>query len=253
MCNCPKLLINVLILAIGTSLPCMAQERATKPGEIVCNDSVTLASLDTISLPDGLRDRDAPIRDFDFGGQFRMRYHHENNHRPSPTLSNGLGLTGTDDNFLLYRTRLWMDATVNDRLNLYAELFDAGSTLENFPPRGNEVDRLDLHQAYADITINDRLKAKIGRRSLDIGSTRNAGMGEWANTRRAFDGLQVSVAGQQFDVEAYYLHTLSMQPHDFNQTNYDVRLYGIYTHQHVNEDITRDYYWLTLELSLIHI
>ena len=80
MCNCPKLLINVLILAIGTSLPCMAQERATKPGEIVCNDSVTLASLDTISLPDGLRDRDAPIRDFDFGGQFRMRYHHENNH-----------------------------------------------------------------------------------------------------------------------------------------------------------------------------
>ena len=249
MCSYPKLLMNVLILAICTSLPCMAQERATQPGENVSSDSVTLASLDTISLPDGLRDRDATIRDFDFGGQFRMRYHHENNHRPSPTLSNGLGLTGTDDNFLLYRTRLWMDATVNDRLNLYAELLDAESTLENFPPRGNEVDRLDLHQAYADITINDRLKAMIGRRSLDIGSTRYAGMGEWANTRRAFDGLQVSVAGQQFDVEAYYLHTLSMQPQDFNQTNYDVRLYGIYTHQHVNEDITRDYYWLTLELE----
>ena len=107
----------------------------------------------------------------------RQRYHNENNHRPSPTLANSLGLTGTDDNFVLYRTRLWMNGKFNEHLNVYVEMLDAESTLENFPSRGNEVDRLDLHQAYADIALNDRLQAKVGRRSLDIGSTRLVGEG----------------------------------------------------------------------------
>ena len=42
-----------------------------------------------------------------------------------------------------------------------------------------------------------------------------------------------------------------MQRHDFNQTNNNVRLYGINTRQQVNEEITRSYYWLTLELDNI--
>ena len=245
-----KTLKNVLMLTICVSLPCQAQERSSEPENVVFNAlDATPVSLDMSSLPDDFRDPNAKIRNFEFGGEFRMRYHHENNHRPSPGLTNALGLTGTDDDFLLYRTRLWMDTTFNEHLNLYVELLDAESTLENFPSRGNEVDRLDLHQAYADIAINERLQAKVGRRSLDIGATRFAGMGEWANTRRAFDGLQVSLQSEQFDFEAYYLHTLSMQPQAFNQTNYDTCLYGINAQQKVKEGITRDFYWLTLELS----
>ena len=251
MRSCRKLLIIVWMLALCASLPCLAQERPTEQDGVVYEEPFTQVSLDKFSLAGRLQDTKAAIRDFDFGGQFRMRYHNENNHRPSPALTNGLGLTGTDDNFLLYRTRLWMDATVNERLNVYFELLDAESTLENFPPRGNEVDRLNIHQAYADIAINDRLQARVGRRSLDIGSTRFAGMGEWANTRRAFDGLQLSLAGEQFDFDAYYLHPLSIRPHDSNQTNTDVRLYGINTQQHVDEDTILEYYWLTLELDNI--
>lgn len=144
-----------------------------------------------------------------------------------------------------------MDAKFNERLNLYVEMLDAESSLENFPSRGNEVDRLDLHQAYADIALNDHLQAKLGRQSVDIGSTRLVGEGEWANTRRAFDGLQLSLENENFDLDAYYLHPLSMQRQGFNQTNNDVRLYGINTRQQVNEKITRSYYWLTLELDNI--
>ena len=47
---------------------------------------------------------------------------------------------------------------------------------------------------------SDRLQATLGRRSLDIGSTRLVGEGEWANTRRAFDGLQLSL--ENFDLDA---------------------------------------------------
>ena len=103
MPSCRKLSITVWMLALCASLPCLAQERTTKQEVVVDEESFTLASLENISLVDRLKIPKAALRDFDFGGQFRMRYHHENNHRPSPTLPNALGLTGTDDNFLLYQ------------------------------------------------------------------------------------------------------------------------------------------------------
>ena len=246
-----KLSINILLLVICPSLPCLAQSRSIEPGMSGYETPINLVSMNTLALPEGLDSAKEKAREFEFGGEFRMRYHNENNHRPSPTLANSLGLTGTDDDFILYRTRLWMDAKFNERLNLYVEMLDAESSLENFPSRGNEVDRLDLHQAYADIALSDRLQATLGRRSLDIGSTRLVGEGEWANTRRAFDGLQLSLENDNFDLDAYYLHPLSMQRQGFNQTNNDVRLYGINTRQQVNEEVARSYYWLTLELDNI--
>ena len=248
---CRMLLLTVWMLALCASLPCLAQENATEQNFVVNQEADRLRLLDKSALAIRQKEPDAAIRNFDFGGEYRMRFHNESNHRPSPTLANGLGLTGTDDNFLLYRTRLWMDATVNERVGVYVEILDAESNHENFTPRGNEVDRLNLHQGYADIAITDQLQVKLGRRSLDIGSTRFAGMGEWANTRRAFDGLQATLAGEHFDYDAYYLHTLSMRTHDYNKTNTDTRLYGINAHRHVDEGTIRDYYWLTLELDRV--
>jgi hypothetical protein len=251
MRNRRKLSITAWVLAFCTSLPCLAQKHTTEQGIVVYEEPVTLVSLDEISLADRLKAPKSGLRDVDFGGQFRMRYHRERNLRNSPTVPNSRGLTGASDDFLLYRTRLWMDATLNKRLHVYFELLDAESTLENLPPRSTEVDRLDIHQAYVDLAINEQLQLRIGRQSVDIGSKRLVGMGEWTNTRRAFDGLQVSLAGERLDFDAYYLQPLSMRPHDFNQTNHDISLYGINTHQHVDDEITLDYYWLALELDAI--
>ncbi|MFP6620327.1 MAG: alginate export family protein, partial [Pirellulaceae bacterium] len=223
----------------------------TKQGLVVYEKPVTLVSLDEASLADRFKVPKSGQRDVDFGGQLRMRYHREENLRNSATVANGGGLTGASDDFLLYRTRLWMNATVNKRLHAYFELLDAESTLEDLPPRTSEVDRLDLHQAYVDLAINERLQLRIGRQAIDLAARRLVGTDEWANTRRAFDGLQVSLAGDQVDFDAYYLQPLSTRPHDFNRTNHDISLYGINTHQHVDDDITLDYYWLALELDTI--
>ncbi|MEO2022485.1 MAG: alginate export family protein, partial [Pirellulaceae bacterium] len=223
----------------------------TEQGLVVYKKPVTLVSLDEASLADRFKFPKSGQRDVDFGGQLRMRYHRERNLRNSATVANGGGLTGASDDFLLYRTRLWMDATVNKRLHAYFELLDAESTLEDLPPRTSEVDRLDIHQAYVDLAINERLQLRIGRQAIDLAARRLLGMGEWSNTRRAFDGLQVSLAGDQVDFDAYYLQPLSTRPHDLNRTNHDISLYGINTHQHVDDDITLDYYWLALELDTI--
>ena len=84
MRSCRKLLIIVWMLALCASLPCLAQERPTEQDGVVYEEPFTQVSLDKFSLAGRLQDTKAAIRDFDFGGQFRMRYHNENNHRPSP-------------------------------------------------------------------------------------------------------------------------------------------------------------------------
>ena len=40
------------------------------------------------------------------GGGFRLRYHKEQNFRPTTALPNRIGLTGADDSFLLKRTQV---------------------------------------------------------------------------------------------------------------------------------------------------
>ncbi|MBK96488.1 MAG: hypothetical protein CMJ79_12395 [Planctomycetaceae bacterium] len=40
------------------------------------------------------------------GGGFRVRYHKEQNFRPTTALPNRIGLTGADDSFLLKRTQV---------------------------------------------------------------------------------------------------------------------------------------------------
>jgi hypothetical protein len=54
----------------------------------------------------------------DGGGQYRIRHHAERNIR-------GLGLTGNDDDFLLHRTRLYVNAELGSRLRFYGEMWIA--------------------------------------------------------------------------------------------------------------------------------
>ena len=242
-----KIALSAALLALLMPLSATAQRKTADPGVLTFQDPITLTSLDEISLHDRLKDPKAGQRNIDFGAQFRMRYNRERNHRNTSTVANSRGLTGADDDFLLYRTRLWMDATLNRRGHFYFEFLDAESTLEEHAPRGNEVDRFDIHQAYLDLTVNDKLQMRVGRWSLDIGSTRMVGMGEWGNTRRAFDGLQATLAGEQFDFDAYYLQPLTMRPYEFNRTNHDVSIYGINSRQHVDDETTLQYYWLAMD------
>ena len=96
----------------------------------------------------------------DVGGQYRLRYHHEQNMR-------GLGLTGRDDDFLLDRTRIYADYKINKRARVFAEFLDAGSSYENFAPRQIEVQRFDAQNLFGDLVLIDsdlgKLTGRVGR------------------------------------------------------------------------------------------
>ncbi|MCG8651247.1 MAG: hypothetical protein MI861_15520, partial [Pirellulales bacterium] len=73
----------------------------------------------------------------DIGGEARVRYHSENNHR-------GLGLTGLDDQFWLTRYRLFGNLRLNEYFTLYGEYLYADSGGETFNNRPIEENRGEI-------------------------------------------------------------------------------------------------------------
>ena len=93
----------------------------------------------------------------DVGGQLRLRQHSERNFR-------GLGLTGRDDDFLLYRTRLYANLEVGSRFRAYAEYIDAQSEFENYVPLPIEVNRSDMLNLFGDLMVLDADRGQLWAR-----------------------------------------------------------------------------------------
>ena len=56
----------------------------------------------------------------DVGGEIRVRFHDERNHR-------GFGITGQDDSFWLTRYRMFLNYRISDHLRFFGEYIDADS------------------------------------------------------------------------------------------------------------------------------
>jgi hypothetical protein len=127
----------------------------------------------------------------DFGGEYRARYHSEHNLRLKP-------LTGRNDDFLLHRTRLYLNAEVGERFRFYGEAIDATSWWQNHPPRAIEVNRFDALNLFGDLMLlkdivrdGDKLWVRGGRQELLYGTERLISPLDWSNTRRTFDGVKM--------------------------------------------------------------
>lgn len=177
----------------------------------------------------------------DFGGQYRARYHHEQNMR-------GLGLTGRDDDFLLHRTRLYGDVRLGESVRIYGEVRDAVSEFENYPPRSTEEDRLDILNAFADVLVADscsgELWARVGRQELMYGSQRVISPLDWSNNRRAFDGAKLFWRGEDWNVDAFWTQPLITHAdrRDVGDASQDFA--GVYGSYRGAEGKTFDFYYL---------
>ncbi len=191
------------------------------------------------NLGEGLKQ--IPIGDgkLDIGGQYRLRYHNEHNMR-------GQGLTGRDDNFLLDRTRLYFDYKMTDRVRLFAEGLDAGSSHEDFAPRAIEVNQLDAQNLFADVELLDtgsgKLTARGGRQELLFGSQRLLSPLDWANTRRNFEGGRLNWNSADYTTDLLLVRPLKLDISGFDSPNQDQVLYGIYNSNKTFENPIDTYY-----------
>ncbi|UUO04439.1 alginate export family protein [Blastopirellula sp. J2-11] len=181
---------------------------------------------------------------FDLGGEYRARYHNENNFR-------GLGPTGRDDNFLLQRLRVYGNYQINDWARVYAEMLHATSEFEDFAPRPIEENYWNLQNCFADIkfleTCEGEYWARYGRQELLYGAQRTVSPLDWANTRRTFEGAKVFYRGSNWDVDAFGVRPIFPTRDTFDTPNYDQAFYGIYSTYKGKKDQTLDLYWLAYE------
>ncbi len=160
----------------------------------------------------------------DLGGEARVRYHSENNHR-------GLGLTGRDDEFWLTRIRLFANYRLNDRFRIYGEYLYADSGGEVFNNRPIEENRGEMQNLFLDTRLTDSLSVRVGRQEMNFGDQRLISALDWANTRRTFDGVRGTYKGDAWTVDGFFVHPVNRNAANessIDDTNEDIDFYGAY-------------------------
>jgi len=185
-----------------------------------------------------------PCITYDVGGQFRLRHQSERNHR-------GLGLTGVDDDFLLYRTRLYANVQLGEMMRVYAEGIDALSDFERFGPRPIEENRADLLNLFGDVRLwqnnTGELWVRLGRQELLYGIERTVSPLDWANTRRTFEGYKLFWKGERWDIDAFWVRPIFPDRTAFDSPNYDREFMGVYAARKLGKGRTAEFYYLRLE------
>lgn len=178
---------------------------------------------------------------YDFGGQVRLRGHFEQNMR-------GLGLTGDDDKFLLYRTRLYSDLKFTPNLRVFAEFIDAESNYENFAPRGIEVNRADMLNLFVDAKLMEghrgSLTARVGRQEFLYDAQRLVSPLDWANTRRTFEGARLMFNGKNRKIDAFWANPIRTDDQQFDSPDRDQEFMGVHSTYTGRKDVTVDTYFL---------
>jgi hypothetical protein len=160
------------------------------------------------------------------GGETRVRYHNERNFR-GPN-----GLTGNDDNFWLFRQRLYADWRMTDNIRVYGELLDANSSGETYQPLAIEENDLDIQNLFVDLRLfesDDRsLDLRIGRQELLFGAQRTVAPLDWANTRRTFEGVCGLYQRGDFSLDMFWTRPVNVIPKSEDRGDEKEDFFGAY-------------------------
>ncbi len=99
---------------------------------------------------------------------------------------------------------LWLGRASAPHARLFAEVRDAQGFGRTLPGgvRTNEADRTDWQNLFADIAYGGN-GVRYGRQELALGRERLVGVGDWANSRRAFEGVKGMARLQGMRVELF--------------------------------------------------
>lgn len=179
----------------------------------------------------------------DIGGEYRARYHHEQNMKPF--------LNGVDDDFLLHRLRLFANYEVNENIRVYGEMLHGVSEFETAPTRGVDENYWEMQNLFIDAklmeTCDGAWYGRVGRQELLYGSQRLVSPLDWANIRRTFDGVKAFYRSDALDIDAFATRPVRKSLNDWDSSNLDQSFYGIWSTYKKSELGTIDLYWLGYE------
>ncbi|MEN9576266.1 MAG: hypothetical protein RL514_4121 [Verrucomicrobiota bacterium] len=206
----------------GQDKPAAASEYAAKPA----------ASSGLFN--EWLRKETAAAKNWDLGGDVRVRYEGFENAGPSSTagVSNDfIQGRNTDNDVLYHRLKLHAGYKVSDWFSAYVEGRISGSTGDEVATNSGE-DSADIYQAY--VTLGDKkafpVTAKVGRQVLSYGDERFIGQSNWSNVDRSFDAIKLRYQTESFWLDAFISRVVLADDNALNVSDdYDL-FSGLYFH-----------------------
>lgn len=178
---------------------------------------------------------------FSNGGEVRFRQMNEVDRQ----------LTGLDNNYQLYRTRLFGDLWYRDQFRVFVEYIDARSFNEDLPSLTIDENQNDLLNAFVDLKLAEPAGKpgylRVGRQELLLGSERLISPLEWANARRTFQGLKAFRQGEHFDVDLFWVQPVIPNAGDFDSVDDDQNFVGVWTTYRRQRGRFLDLYFLNLD------
>jgi hypothetical protein len=175
------------------------------------------------------------------GGEERIRYANEIDKR----------LTGRDNTYELYRTRLYADLWFRDVFRVYAEGIDARISNEDLPPTPVDRNYTDVLNLFADLKLGEvggqPVYARVGRQEMYYGSWRLIAPGEWDNARRSFDGAKVFWHGDNLSFDAFWTRPVVIKPERLDSGDHNRQFAGLWTTYKPVKGQAIDLYYLYLD------
>jgi hypothetical protein len=139
-----------------------------------------------------------------------------------------------DDTYLLWRALVHADFHFGPNVRAFVQGKSAQSTDRDLPGgrRTLDVDALDLESAFVDLKLafDDDLSLVLrpGRQVLLFGKQRLVSPLGWSNTLRRWDGVSAILEWDRWDLTGFWAQFVPVKKYEFNDSDSDVQLYGIY-------------------------
>jgi hypothetical protein len=180
---------------------------------------------------------------FTTGGEVRLRFMDETDSR----------LSGHDNQYDLFRTRVYGDLWYRDQFRIYAEFLYADTGGQDMAPLGNDINRSDILNLFVDIKVGDvdgrPIYVRAGRQELLEGSERLISPLDWANTRRTFQGVKAFYQGENLDIDAFWVQPVTVSPNDLDSVDDKLNFTGIWATYRPSKTQSMDFYVLNLDRS----
>lgn len=178
----------------------------------------------------------------DFGGEFRWQARGEDNRR----------LTGEQNNFNLFRERLYLDTWFYERFRMYWEVYWADGSEQTVPPIFADLDHGDVSNAFGELRLMESMDGWWSFRygwheELLFGSQRMVSPLDWANVRRTFDLIpHLLHRGKAWNVDLFWSRPNIVLARQLNQPNYNQQFFGTYWTYKGTPNRLYDVYYLGL-------
>ncbi len=177
-----------------------------------------------------------------FGGEFRWQARGEDNRR----------LTGEQNNFNLFRERLYLDTWLFETFRFYGEVYWADGSEQTVPPIFADLDHGDVNNFFGEMKLFESLDGWWSFRygwheELLFGNQRLVSPLDWANVRRTFDLIpHLLHRGKHWNVDLFWSRPNIIFARQLNQPNYNQQFFGSYLTYKGTPNRLYDLYYLGL-------